>query len=262
MSLAPLPDAKHLLELLQRAADELKASQRETDAVRTEARILQERLAASEKALAEERRQKERLAAQMQDIGSTTLPPGAFKLDDVSRQVVKTAPFMKSPFVGAAEKTSVGGDEPGLMGERLKGLQDEIAQLEGDRRDLKEKLKAAEGVREDLMRRVAEADGRVATLEREGPDAQRRLGELEHELSNARQQLIVEQARGADLLTRLHAWEARSQELEHSLATTRQSADDELAQLEQLAGQLSEVETQLTTEKARTQALEEQLNSI
>jgi|APLak6261679142_1056127.scaffolds.fasta_scaffold00031_37 chromosome segregation ATPase len=248
--MAPLPDAKHLLELLQRAADELKASQKETQAAKAEARALQDRLAAAEQDLTEERRQRERLDQQLRDIGTTTLPPGAMSRLEVP---AKTVPFAKSPVV-RDEKTSVGGDDPALLGERMQGLQDEIATLETERRELKDKLKAAHEQVQTLEAELAQP--------RESPDATRRLGELEHELSNVRQQLIVEQARGADLLTRLHAWEARSQELEHSLAQSRQAGDEEHGQLEQLAGQLSQVETELTTERARTQAMEEQLRSL
>ncbi len=255
--MAPLPDAQHLLELLQRAADELKGSQRDTLAARAEVKSLQDQLAASERALVDERR----VSA---GVGQVTLPPGA----------LKTTPFMKSP-LARDEKTSVGGDDAGLMGERVQGLQDELTVLEDERRALKGQLGEAQAAREELGARVSsleaerdEAAGRVASLEaelatpRESLESTRRQGELEHELSNTRQQLIVEQARGADLLTRLQAWEARSQDLEQSLIATRQTADDELAQLDQLAGQLSQVETELTTERARTQAQDEQLRSL
>lgn len=243
--MAPHPDAKHLLELLQRAADELKVSQRDAASARAEVKSLQERLIAAEVAFAEEHRQRERLHAQLLDVGST-LPPGSRR----SELAHQTVPVARSPLASPTprdEKTSVGGDDASLLGDRVRGLQDEIAQMEVDRRALKERLRALE-----------------AELEkpRESPGAARRQGEVEHELSDTRQQLIVEQARGADLLTRLQAWEARSQELEHSLASSRTAGDEEHAQLEQLAGQLSQVETELTTERARTQAMEEQLQSL
>lgn len=241
--MAPLPDANHLLQLLQRAADELKASQ-------AEVKSLQERLNATEAALAEEKRQRQQLSDELMDIGSTTLPPNSMR---VPEPTMKTAPIAKSPLGGVTamvrpreEKTSVsGGDDGNLLGERVKGLESEIQQLDGERRQLKERVKALET--------------ELATPNR---DFARKQGELEHELSNTRQQLIVEQARGADLLTRLQAWEKRSQELEQSLSTSRTAGDEEHAQVEVMAGQLSQVETELTTERARTQALEEQLKSL
>ncbi|HEY1089031.1 MAG TPA: hypothetical protein VGE37_15105, partial [Archangium sp.] len=232
--MAPPPDAK-LLELLQRAADELKASQKETDTARAELAAAQDRLAAAEQALAEERRQKERFARQLEDVGTTTLKPGSMRLD----QVLKTTPGLESPLAERPreEKTSVGSDDlVGMLGDRVQGLENEVQALENDRRDLKARIKSLEA---------------ELAQPKESPEALKQVGELEHELANTRQQLIVEQARGADLLTRLQAWEARSQELEQSLAGAQNTADLEHAQLDQLAGQLSSVETELTTESAR-----------
>ncbi len=239
--MAPLPDAKHLLELLQRAADELKASQ-------AEVKGLQERLNASDTALTEERYQRKQLAEELRDIGNTTLPPNSMRALELTS---KTVPIVRSPAEGSDsvrprdEKTSIGRDDVDLLGGRLEGLQDEIKQLDAERRQLKERVKTLE-----------------AELASPNPELTRKQGEMEHELSNTRQQLIVEQARGADLLTRLQAWEQRSQELEHSLASTRTAGDEEHAQVEAMAGQLSQVETELTTERARTQALEEQLRNL
>lgn len=241
--MAPLPDAKHLLELLQRAADELKASQ-------AEVKSLQEKLSASEAALTEEKRQRKQLSDELMDIGSTTLPPNSMRAPELT---MKTVPIAKSPLGGATdmvrpreEKTSVGGSDDGnLLGDRVRGLENEVQQLDAERKQLKERVKALE-----------------AELASPNPDVARVQGEMEHELSNTRQQLIVEQARGADLLTRLQAWEKRSQELEHSLATSRTAGEEEHAQVEAMAGQLSQVETELTTERARTQALEEQLKNL
>ena len=249
--MAPQPDAKHLLDLLQRAAEELKASQRDTASARAEAKSLYEKLAAAEAALTEERRQRKQLSEKlMADDGGLTLPPGPMRADFTN----KTVPIARSPLApttpggtGAVrprdEKTSVGSGDDNLLGARVQGLQDEVKQLDVERKQFKERVKALE---EQLA----------------NPEAARRQGEMEHELSNTRQQLIVEQARGADLLTRLQAWEARSQELEQSLASSRTDGDEEHAQLEGLAGQLSQVETELTTERARTQAMEEQLKSL
>ena len=248
--MAPQPDAKHLLDLLQRAAEELKASQRDTASARAESKSLYEKLAAAEAALAEERRQRQQLSQQLMDVGSTTLPPGSMRSEFTN----KTVPIARSPLAnttpgGSAavrpkdEKTSVGASDPELLGERLEALQNELQELDAERRQLKDRVK---GLEEQLA----------------NPDAARAKGEMEHELSNTRQQLIVEQARGADLLTRLQAWEARSQELEQSLASSNTAGQEEHAQLEQLAGQLSQVETELTTERARTQAMEEQLKSL
>lgn len=242
--MAPHPDANHLLELLQRAAEELKASQAEVTR-------LQDKLAVAEVSLDEERRQRKQLSDELMDMGSTTLPPNTMRSEFTSKTVsLHRSPLAVTPVGSEAarprdEKTSVGssGEDLNLMGDRVKGLQDELQSLETERKQLKERVKVLEG-------------------ELSNPEAARKSGELEHELSNTRQQLIVEQARGADLLTRLQAWEARSQELEHSLANSRTAGDEEHAQVEQMAGQLSQVETELTTERARTQAMEEQLKSL
>ncbi len=230
--MAPLPDAKHLLELLQRAADELKASQAEVNG-------LQDRLAACDGALTEERRQRKQLSDQLMDIGSTTLPPNSLRAPELTS---KMQPLARP----REEKTSVGSSEDGnLLGDRVQGLENEVQQLDAERKQLKDRVKALE-----------------AELAQPHPEHARQQGEMEHELSNTRQQLIVEQARGADLLTRLQAWEQRSQELEHSLSSARSAGDEEHAQVEAMAGQLSQVETELTTERARTQAMEEQLKSL
>lgn len=237
--MAPHPDAKHLLELLQRAAEELKASQAEVTR-------LQEKLAVAEVSLEEERRQRRQLSDELMDIGGTTLPPNSMRSEFTAKTVsIQRAPANTQGGSEAVDKTSAGssGEDINLMGDRVKGLQDEILSLEAERKQLKERVKVVEGELTD-------------------PAAAKKSGELEHELSNTRQQLIVEQARGADLLTRLQAWEARSQELEHALTNSRTAGDEEHAQLEQLAGQLSQVETELTTERARTQVMEEQLKSL
>lgn len=234
--MAPHPDAKHLLELLQRAAEELKASQKDTVAAWAEVKGLQEKVAVAEVALEEERRQREQLEAKLSEVGSTTLPPGSM----FTRKTVPGEPPRE-------EKTSVGGPDGPLLGNRVQGLENEIHELELERRQLKDRLKNLEA---------------ELAAPREDPQAGKRNGEMEHELSNTRQQLVMEQARGADLITRLQAWEARSQELEQSLASSRTAGEEEHAQLEQLAGQLSQVETELTTERARTQAMEEQLKSL
>lgn len=240
--MAPLPDAKHLLELLQRAAEELKASQRDHAAAKAELKNVQEKLAVAEVSLAEERRQRKQVSDELMNEGNTTLPPNSVRSEFTS----KTVSMQRSPLTGERpreEKTSVGGGGENFLGDRVAGLQAEVQELDAERRQLKERIKALEGELTD-------------------PAAAKKAGELEHELSNTRQQLTVEQARGADLLTRLQAWEARAQELEQSLASSRVSGDEEHAQLEQLAGQLSQVETELTTEKARTQAMEEQLKTL
>lgn len=218
--MAPLPDAKHLLELLQRAADELKASQ-------AEAAALAQKLKDAEA-------ERDRLKEQLEDVGTTTIPPG--------REIpLQTIPLARSPLaLSREEKTSVsGGDD--LLAVRVQTLENELAELTAEKKALREKVRELENAAEPTRH----------------PN-----GELEHELSNTRQQLIVEQARGADLLTRVNAWEARSQELEQQLVETRTAADEEHAQLEGLAGQASQLEAELTSERAKTQALEEQLRTL
>lgn len=253
--MAPQPDSKHLLELLQRAADELKTAQKETAAARAEVNAgrlerkdLEDQVKELGSALAYEKAEVRRLKEQLNEQGGVTLRPGVMTAP-MAAVPTKTVPIAKSPLTERKvdDKTNVSESDADLLTSRVKGLQDEIQQLESERKDLKERV------------RVLEAE---LGAPKENPETSRQLGEMEHELSNTRQQLIVEQARGADLLTRLQAWEARSQELEQSLVQTRTSADEEHQQLDQLAGQLSQVETELTTEKARTGALEEQLRSL
>lgn len=239
--MAPLPDSKHLLELLQRAAEELKGSQKETAAAKAEVKSLQDKLAAAEVALAEEKRQRQELD---DERGGMTLPPRP-------EFTAKTVGGVRSPLATdlgkerpREEKTSVGSsDDAGMLSVRVEALQKEIEELAAERKQLKDRIRTLEGDFTD-------------------PTSTKVTGELEHELANTRQQLIVEQARGADLMTRLQAWEKRSQELEQQLSASHSAAEAEHQQLDQLAGQLSQVETELTTEKARTQALEEQLKSL
>lgn len=248
--MAPQPDAQHLLELLQRAADELKTSQRETVEAQAALKAAQDKLVQAELTLTEERRRAERLQRQLEDVGTTTLKPGAVHLDQAPRTLTGLPSSVGGDEGPREEKTSVGGqgeEQLSLLGDRVRGLENEVQQLENDRRDLKARVKSLEA-------ELAQPG--------EGPDTAHQLGELEHELANTRQQLIVEQARGADLLTRLQAWEARAQELEASLASSRGEAQEGQAQLEQLAGQLSQAETELVTERARTQALEVQLKGL
>jgi chromosome segregation ATPase len=260
--MASQPDSKHLLELLQRAAEELKTAQKDAAAARAEVNAVREAGRLERKdledqvkelgsALAYEKAEVRHLKEQLNDVGGATLRPGAMTAPMVAVST-KTIPIAKSLLVGEPEKkrddkTNVNESDADLLTSRVKGLQDEIQQLEAERKNLKERV------------RVLEVE--LATP-KENPETTRQLGELEHELSNARQQLIVEQARGADLLTRLQAWEVRSQELEQSLVQARAAGDEEHAQLDQLAGQLSQIETELTTERARTGALEEQLRSL
>jgi chromosome segregation ATPase len=249
--MAPAPDSK-LLELLQRAADELKTAQRDATTAQAELEATRQRLGQAELSLEEERRQRGRLQRQLDEAAPASLDPGAPRRELVARTLVG----LQSPIADRPpreEKTSVGGsddEQVQLLGDRVKGLESEVQQLEGDRRDLKARLKALEA---------------ELAQPREAPETARKLGELEHDLANTRQQLIVEQARGADLLTRLQAWEARAQALEHALEGAHGTAAQEQVQLEQLellAGQLSQAETELTTERARTQALEEQLKGL
>lgn len=218
--MAPLPDPKHLLELLQRAADELKASQQQSADLALKLRAVEA--------------DRDRLKGQLEDVGTTTIPPG--------REIpLQTIPMARTSLqLSREEKTSVaGGDE--MMGVRVQTLENELAELNAERRTLRERIRELENAQEVTRH----------------PN-----GELEHELSNTRQQLIVEQARGADLLTRLNAWEARSNELEKQLTSTRAAADEELAQIDTLAGQVSQFEAELTSERAKTQALEEQLRTL
>lgn len=262
--MAPQPDSKHLLELLQRAAEELKTAQKDAaaaraevnavrDAGRLERKDLEDQVKELGSALAYEKAEVRRLKEQLNDAGGVTLRPGAMTAPMAPVSATKTIPIAKSPLLTGEpekkrdDKTNVSESDADLLTSRVKGLQDEIQQLETERKDLRERV------------RVLQAE--LATP-KENPETTRQLGEMEHELSNTRQQLIVEQARGADLMTRLQAWEARSQELEQSLVQARSAGDEEHAQLDQLAGQLSQVETELTTEKARTGALEEQLRSL
>lgn len=218
--MAPLPDPKHLLELLQRAADELKASQQESAD-----------LAQKLKSVEADR---DRLKGQLEDVGTTTIPPG--------REIpLHTIPMARTTLqLSREEKTSVAGGEE-MMGVRVQTLENELAELSAEKKTLRERIRELENAQENTKH----------------PN-----GELEHELSNTRQQLIVEQARGADLLTRVNAWEARSNELESELATTRAANDEELVQIDTLAGQVSQFEAELTSERAKTQALEEQLSTL
>ena len=137
--MAPQPDAKHLLELLKRAADELKASQGEV-------KSLQSKLVEAEVALAEERRQRQELSQQLLDTtsGGMTLPPGPMRAEFTNKTVAMgRSPLANTTPGGSAavrpreEKTSVTNDDPGLLTARMVGLQDELAQLDAERRVLK-----------------------------------------------------------------------------------------------------------------------------
>jgi chromosome segregation ATPase len=242
--MAQTPDAKHLLELLQRAAEELKSAQHDGAAAQAEARQLEEKLKAAEAALAQVRSERERWPTPaLERSPASTLVPGPAKRPRAGAHsaLVTTLVSADSSLddddrtsVAGMDTTTIGLDEPTLLAARLASLQRELREVELDRKQLTERVKVC----------------------------QSQHGELEHELGNARAQLILEQARGADVLTRLQAWEQRSAELEQALSTEQCVKGQEHGQLEQLVGQLSQVETELTTERARTQALNEQLESL
>lgn len=247
-----LPDAKHLLELLKRAAEELKASQRETAAARNELEGITALLTRTEAELAAERRKVTELLQSRTDP-STPIAPRAIP--------IKTMPMAKGPqlvegteqlaALEPSDKTNVSGSDAELLEKRMGGLQDELAVVEADRRALKERLK-------ELETQLASGEG----VRSSDSEQARRLSQTEHELAAVREQLIVEQARGADYVTRLHAWEARANELEASLNHLRDSSGAEHQQAEAMTGQLAAAEAELETLRARSQALEGQVHAL
>lgn len=253
MASSALPDAKDLLKLLQRAAEELKGSQQKTTAAEGRARSLEAELVKARAELASERARVIELKLRLDESGNTTLPPVNVRGPEVTNRGIplKTSPMMKSPV--REDRTNISGDAE-LLEKRVKGLEDEIGSLEGDRRAQRDRVKELEGLltqARDELQQLTDETGRQTELGK-------RLSQTEHELAAAREQLVAEQAHNADALTRLQAWEARANELEASL----QDVDATRKQSEELVAQNAELDAQLTTAHARVQALEGQLKSL
>ena len=157
--MAPQPDSKHLLELLQRAAEELKTAQKDAaaaraevnavrDAGRLERKDLEDQVKELGSALAYEKAEVRRLKEQLNDVGGAPLRPGAMTSPMVPVST-KTIPIAKSLLAGEPEKkrddkTNVNESDADLLTSRVKGLQDEIQQLEAERKDLKERVRVLE----------------------------------------------------------------------------------------------------------------------
>jgi chromosome segregation ATPase len=154
------PDSRQLLELLKRAADELKNSQQETAAARADAESLARKLVRLEGDLQTERDRAAALQRSVDDFGTRTLPP-------VNREIaLKTAVLERAPSVAPPidERTNVTPGSPELVEQRLQALQEELGLVDDERRALKDQVKTLEA-------ELAAAAERTSTLERSQGDA-------------------------------------------------------------------------------------------
>lgn len=265
------PDVNRLLELLQRAAEELKVSQQETVVARSDAEGFAKKLVKVEAELLAERERAKRLQLQIDDFGTSPLPlplPSGQSAQVPSEQRTDHDRLMQVRLPRLDDNTNTSAAEPGLLEQRLEALQGEFLALDQQRRAGKEQLKTAEQALETMRAQGHELQVLLAAAKVEleqsmgatsARDAlQKRLSETEHDLAHARQQLISEQARGADLVTRLHAWEARAQELELALAQERALVADR----DDLLAQNSQLETELNSLRASSSMLDSQLSSL
>lgn len=269
------PDVNQLLELLRRAADELKVSQHETQTARADAESFAKKLLRVEGELAQEKERSRRLQGQIEDFGVMTLPPTpredvlgsdatVLKKEPAARAAARAVTLVEHTVVRVDDATNVAPGDPLLLERRLKALQSELRVADDERRALKEKLKAAEQALEVASNRAKDLESApgaptgeiVVAGGRDGLDRER--SELEHALATAREQLVTEQARSAELATRLEEWDARVNELEGKLAVEQASVADNDA----IVTQNSQFEAELLSLQARSGALEAQLASL
>lgn len=255
-----LPEDEQLLQLLQRAADELKASQQETAEARAQVVELTEKLQLSEQALALARAS--RLEA---SDGPTTLPPGVIPV-----ALLKTQPGRAS--VTQDEKTSVGDEAPGLLAQRVKGLQDEIATLEAERRELKERVRSLETKPAESTDTSRKPD----TVAADPAVWEAKAKALESELGQLNQSLQAEQKRFTDEHQRLNETTLRISQLESDLVGLKARRDGlhlEIGKVEnernaararvtELEATLSQTDAALAAEKERVATLEPRVREL
>jgi chromosome segregation ATPase len=242
-----VPDVKHLLELMTRAAGELKAAQREATearalaesadhraarateelkaaqqdaaAARAEGEALTKRLARLEADLAQERARSMGFEEELEEARNSTYVPLA--------PVVADLPTPEASLTALPEdQTRVGIGDPGLLQQRIRTLESELATGTLEQQELEARLKAAEEA-------AAQAD-----------TSDTKLRELEASLADAKAQL--ESRTDAEALA---AATSRNAQLEHDLATLRARRDE-------LNIELGKVEKERNTARARVAELD------
>jgi chromosome segregation ATPase len=265
----PLSDTQQLLDLLQRAAEELKSAQQQADdaglraqqleveskAHRARVRqlereledvaVVRQRVQALEAALDEARRGVSEI--QLLDSGRGSL---AAERSPSRGDLTQVGPPPSAPRPGD-DKTNVSSDGD-LLAQRFAGLQDELRSVEDERRALKERVR-------DLEALLAAARDELQQPTHDGPAPGH--GELDEALADARAQLERERARADELAQRLEAYA-------HDVATPPRREDDEAtsadgtsldAQLRIVTARAEADAQRLVEAMARAQALEGEL---
>jgi chromosome segregation ATPase len=216
-----------LLELLKRAADELKVSQQETHTARTDAEAFARKITRLEAELVGEKEKTRILRLAAEEMGTSTMA-GTMTLPPLNR----TPPL--------DERTNVGRGEPGQLEQRLKVLEEELGQADAERHALRDELTArAEALRQQAEQERAQAE--AAELARAA-------------LEKARAELEAQLDRGAKLEAELTVTAQKLAAVEHQRAEL--AADR--ADVDELLTQNARLETELTSAQARTQTLEQQ----
>jgi chromosome segregation ATPase len=266
---AAVPDTNQLLELLQRAADELKVAQQETNTARTDAETFARKISRLEIELTAEKEKCRSLRRAAEELGTSTMA-GTMTMPPLNR---------------TEERTNVSKGDSAQLEQRLKVLQEELDQADAERhalRDelaleaepLRQQLEAAQRQLADAQRQLAEAAQRqqaeaqrqqAEAAQRQQAEAQRQQAEKERQQADtaALARAALEKARGE-----LEAQLDRGARLEAELTTTQQklataerqrtelSADR--ADVDELLTQNARLETELTSALARAQTLEQQ----
>ena len=228
-----VPDVKHLLELMTRAAGELKAAQKDAGEARAEAEALSKRLARTETDLMMEKARALALEDELEEARNATYVPLAPVPEPVD------LPTPESTFIALPEdQTKVGIGDPGLLQGRIRSLEAELASEVLRRQTLEEKLRAAE-----------EAAALVAT-------SSSHTQELEEALSAAKAQLEA----SSDTVA-LDTATDRVAQLEQDLAAVRTRRDELNAELGKVEKERNTARSKVTELEAAAQTLRGELEA-
>ena len=268
-----VPDVKHLLELMTRAADELKATQKEAADTRAESDGLSKRLARA----TEELKVAQRDAADARADGETLAKRLSWAESELAQEKARTVALQDEldevknatyvPLVPVTdsqtdsgltalpdEQTRVGIGDPGLLQGRIRSLEAQLSTGLVEQQALEARLKAAE----EAAAVADTANGRVKELE----DALAAANERLQESTNA-EALETANARIAQLEVDHAALRTRRDELNVELGKVEKERNTARAKVAELEGATqsvrSELEVQLKGEQEKHQATSQKL---
>lgn len=246
----PLPDQKRLFDLLQRAAEELKAAQKQATTAQAE---LDRERAEHKKTRATLEELETRATRALQQRATD---PGGDRTNVLqahpSRPVPNTTlPMGKPP---PEEKTAIqpaGAEQAEL---RARDLADDLEQARGAAKVVRAELDEKNERLSELTFELGRLRDQLATDAGRAGELEAKLVSQDVELSSLREQLIVEQARGGDMRAKLHSLEdrvANAAETQESNDAQRMRADGLQTRVNELESLAMQAKTQLEAEHAR-----------